>query len=81
MAWAMSSGGLGMSRSMDGPVDFTFAFASYLLPLAILELYMRACDSRSVAFKLGGAAVMLMATLATALGVFGAWVMMWSPHI
>jgi hypothetical protein len=51
------------------------------LPWAILELYLRACDSRAVPVKLGMAGVMLAAAGVTALGVFGAWMVMWSPHV
>jgi hypothetical protein len=81
MSWAIATGGLGMSRSLDGPFDMFIAFGSYLLPLAILEIYFLASTSRSGGVKLAVSGLMLGATGATALGVFGAWMMMWSPHI
>jgi len=81
MSWAIATGGLGMSRTLDGPFDMFIAFGSYLLPLAVLELYFLASSSRSGGVKLAVSGLMLGATAATALGVFGAWMMMWSPHI
>lgn len=81
MSWAIATGGVGMSRSLDGPFDMFIAFGSYLLPLAILEVYFLASESRSSAVKLAVSGLMLGATATTALGVFGAWTMMWSPHI
>lgn len=81
MAWAISTGGIGISRTMDGPFDVFIAFGSYLLPLAILELYFLASDSRSGGVKLAVSGLMAGATAATALGVFGAWMVMWSPHV
>ncbi len=53
MSWAIMTGGLGMSRSLDGPFDMFIAFGSYLLPLAILEIYFLASESRSSGGTLG----------------------------
>ncbi|WP_421786345.1 DUF2306 domain-containing protein [Hyphobacterium sp.] len=81
MAWAILTGGAGMSRSLDGPFDLFIAFGSYLVPLAVLEIYLAASDSHSRTFKLATSAVMVAAAGFTALGVFGAWTVMWSPHV
>ena len=81
MAWAIMTGGAGMSRSLDGPFDTFIAFGSYLLPLAVLEIYLAASDSRSGVFKLATSGLMVAAAGITALGVFGAWTVMWSPHV
>lgn len=81
MSWAIATGGVGMSRSLDGPFDMFIAFGSYLLPLAVLELYFVASDSRSGGLKLAVSGLMAAATATTALGVFGAWMVMWSPHV
>lgn len=81
MAWGISTRGVGIGERMNGPTDYVLAFACYLLPLAMLELYLRACDSRSAAIKLAMAAGMVVASAATALGIFGAWMVMWSPHV
>lgn len=81
MGWAMLTGGAGISRSLDGPFDLFIAYGSWAVPWLILELYMRACDSRSAGFKLAMTGVVTAGALFTAVGVFGAWMMMWSPHI
>lgn len=81
MAWAIASGGAGMSRSMNGPADIAMPYAAFLVPLVLLELYMRARDSRSSGFKLAVTVAILLGAGVTALGLFGAWMMMWSPNI
>lgn len=81
MAWGITTGGAGIGERMNGPADYALAYACFLLPWAVLELYLRACDSRAVAAKLGMAGVMLAAAGLTALGVFGAWMVIWSPHV
>ena len=81
MSWAIATGGLGMSRSLDGPFDLFIAFGSYLLPLAVLEIYFLASESKSSSIKLATSGLMLAAAGVTALGVFGAWTMMWYPHV
>jgi hypothetical protein len=42
MAWGLVTGGAGIEQGMSGPFDLVWAFATYLLPLAILELHLRA---------------------------------------
>lgn len=81
MAWSILTGGAGISRTMDGPFDLFIAFGSYLVPLAVLEIYFAASDSRSASFKLSAAGLTLAAATVTAIGVFGAWTIMWSPHV
>lgn len=81
MGWAILSGGAGMSRNMTGWFDSFIAWGSFLVPWLLLELYLRAQDSRSAPVKLAMAGVVLAAAAFTGLGVFGAWMMMWSPHI
>lgn len=80
MAWGISTGGAGIGAQMSGPTDYAFAFACYLLPLAVLEIYLRACDSRSGRAKLTMAAVLTAATLLMGVGIAGAYLVMWSPH-
>ena len=82
MGWIMlNQGAVGSTPNLDGPFDFFIAFASFLLPLALLELYMRAQDSRSALFKLAMAAVITLGGLVTAGGSFAAYMIIWSPHI
>ncbi|MFT6462118.1 MAG: hypothetical protein ACJA0K_001396 [Maricaulis maris] len=81
MAWAIASGGAGMSRSLNGPADILMPYAAFLVPLILLEFYMRARDSRSSGFKLAVTGAIALGAGITALGLFGAWMMMWSPNI
>ncbi len=81
MAWAIASGGAGMRRTLDGPTDILVPYLAFLVPLIILELYQKARDSHSAPFKLGVTALIVAGAGVTALGLFGAWMMMWSPNI
>ena len=81
MAWGIATGGAGIGERMNGPTDYILAYACFLLPWAVLELYMRASESRNAAVKLAMAGGMVVAAAVTALGVFGAWLVMWSPHM
>lgn len=60
-------------KSFTGPFLTTLAFAQFLLPLAVLEIYLR---SRGWAV----AALLGIASLATAGGVLGATMGMWLPR-
>ncbi len=61
-------------KSFTGPFLTVLAFAQYLLPLAVLELYLR---SRGAAV----AALLAVASLATAGGILGATMGMWLPRM
>lgn len=82
MAWIIAmQGPVGSTSRLDGPFDLTLAFGCYLLPLAMLELYFRAGRAKSATPKLAMAGLVLALTLVTAVGIFGAWMFMWSPHL
>ena len=61
----------GIARDMSGPLDLVISFSSYLLPLAMLELYFAAKRSPGAAAKLATAGLVLIAAGATSIGVFG----------
>jgi hypothetical protein len=61
----------GSTDDMTGPANIVIGFASYLLPLAVLELYFLAQRSPSVFAKCAAAALVLAASGATSLGVYG----------
>jgi hypothetical protein len=69
---ALSGNMRGMADDMTGPTDIVINFASYLLPLAVLEVYLLAKRSRSVSAKFATAALALAAAGATGIGVYGA---------
>ena len=63
-------------KTFTGPFVYTLAFAQFLLPLAVLELYLRARGrSMALAVTLG------LLSLATAGGIFGATMGLWLPRV
>ena len=65
-------------KTFEGPFLTFLAFAQYLLPLGMLELYLRARDGFGrIAVATGIGAL----TVATAIGVVMASMFMWLPHI
>ncbi|MEM9172994.1 MAG: DUF2306 domain-containing protein [Pseudomonadota bacterium] len=82
MAWVIvNQGGRGMTATMDGPADIVLMFGSYLIPLALTELYLRCQNSRRAVVTFGAAVVIGISTLVTAIGVFGTIMLMWRPHL
>ena len=61
----------GITEDMSGPTNIVIGFASYLLPIAVLELYLLARCSPSVLAKFATAALVLAAAGATSIGVYG----------
>lgn len=78
-SWIIANqGAVGMTRNLDGPFDTFVALASFMLPLAVLELYLRAQDSTRAIAKLAMALGLLALTAVTALGAFGTVTIMWA---
>lgn len=83
MFWVLANGGkpVGLGDALDGPVALILGFATYLLPLAVYELYLRTQDRAGAAGRVGMAALLVVLSLVTAVGVFGATVGMWLPRL
>lgn len=82
MAWVLiNQGPRGMNDTLSGPADIALQFSSYLVPLLVLELYQAAKRSSSSAAKTLASGLMVVATLVTAIGVFGAVSFMWWPRL
>ena len=80
LAWVViNQGPRGITAKMDGPFDVFWAFGSYLLPLAILEFYMRAKESRSVKMKIASAITISVSALLMMVGVAGLTLFLWLP--
>jgi hypothetical protein len=62
-----------------GPFASFMAFAQYLIPLALLELYLWVHTGGSAKARLATAIVIFLVTLAMALGIFGAIMGLWFP--
>ncbi|MES2015392.1 MAG: DUF2306 domain-containing protein [Pseudomonadota bacterium] len=67
--------------SFRGPFLDFLAFAQYLLPLAVLELFLRAQEWNSAAGRIAVAASLVALTVAMGIGIFGAAMGMWLPHM
>jgi predicted membrane protein DUF2306 len=61
----------GVTDDMTGPTNIVVGFASYLVPLGVLELYFLAKRSPSPVAKFATATVVLVAAVATSIGVYG----------
>lgn len=63
-------------KSFTGPFVYALSFAQFLLPLGVLELYLRT-RGRGLALAL----TLVLLSLATAAGIFGATMAMWLPRL
>jgi hypothetical protein len=80
MVWGIGTGGAGIGKNMSGPFDLFWGFATYLLPLAVLELYLRAERGSPAAQRAMAGGLWLAATLILA-GSGAAWFVMWWPYL
>lgn len=72
---------LGIEINYTGAVFITVSYLSWLLPLTIVELYLRAERSGRPTFKYGIAALLLVLALATAIASAAAVAFMWWPRM
>jgi hypothetical protein len=80
--WTTFNGAaVGMTRQFDGWFDLSWAFGCYLLPLAVLELYLRADERGSPQGKYATAACILFLTFLTGYGVYAAYAFVWQPFL
>lgn len=68
-------------KTFQGPFLTFISFASYLLPLAVLQLYLRAQDRAGAPFRLAMAGGLLALTVAMGVGIFAATLVMWVPRV
>ena len=83
MGWlTINQGPVGIDfETFTGPFLNFLNFAQYLLPLAILEFYLRAREGSSPSAQWAVAATIAIATLLTAVGIFAATAGMWLPEL
>jgi len=78
-AWIIVNGGpVGISKGMGGPFPLFWGFACYLLPLAMLELYLHASGPRR---RFAIAAALIVLTVLMSIGIFGITMFMWRPML
>lgn len=68
--WYLLTGGVGMTDNLDGPVNLIMNYACYLLPLAVLELYLRVKDRGTFGGRFATAAILLLSTGFMCVGIF-----------
>jgi hypothetical protein len=80
MGWMIVKIGLfGGPKTFDANFYAFWSFGSYLVPLALLELYFRAQDSASAAAKAAMAVLVVALTAAMAAGIAGATAIIYWP--
>jgi uncharacterized membrane protein len=67
--------------TFSGPFLTFMTFAQYLVPLAVLELYLRAKESGSAAGRFAMATGLFLLTLALAAGIFVVTMAVWVPQV
>jgi uncharacterized membrane protein len=71
-AWIIvNRGPVGIGDNFDGPFIYFWDFGCYLVPLAVLELYLRAKESPGPRPRLAMASGLIVLTLLMGVGVFG----------
>ena len=83
MCWlAVNGGPAGFDpETFTGPALSILAFAQYLLPLAVLEGYLRCRDGGGVLARWGMAAALALLTVAMSAGIAVAGIAMWLPRM
>jgi hypothetical protein len=69
------------SATFSGPLPVFWAYAEYLLPLAVLELYFRAQDHPGVVRRIATAALLFVLTLGMGAGIFATAAAQWAPKV
>lgn len=81
IVWGASTGGIGIGEALDGPFDRALAYANSIIPLAVLEGYLRAERATEAWPKYAMAALLAACALLIFGGSIGAWLAMWGPYI
>ena len=68
-------------KAWGGPFFMVWGYASTLVPLAVLELYLRAEANGGPRARLVVASGMLVLTILTGIGITGVYMGMWRPLI
>lgn len=67
--------------TFTGPTLSFLAFAEFLVPLAVLEIYFAVQRHGRAALRIGFAASLFVLTAATGVGIFGALMGLWLPRL
>ena len=82
MGWIVLTGGIGINfETFTGPFLTFWFFGQMFVPLAVLELYIRARESKNVKLKFVASVALSIATLVMMVGIGSATLGMWLPRI
>ncbi|MFZ6680852.1 DUF2306 domain-containing protein [Undibacterium sp. Tian12W] len=83
MFWiAINHGPAGFNpKTFEGPFLSFLSFANSLIPLLVLELYLRTQDSKSTLARYSMAGGLLVLSVASGIGIAVAFMGMWRPHL
>jgi hypothetical protein len=82
MFWLVIKGPVGFDpATFQGPFITFLSFAQYLLPLAVLEIYLRTKERAGALGRLVTATGLFVLTVAMGVGIFAATMGMWMPRI
>ncbi len=80
LAWfIINRGPVGVTDKMDGAFDLFWAFGCYLVPLVVLEFYLRAKEDCSTAKQYISGITLVAGILIMLVGVVGTTALMWWP--
>ena len=68
-------------ETFRGPLLVALAWSQSLVPLALLELYLRARDGRSSVARWSVSALLFIATIGMGVGIVGAFMGLWQPRL
>ena len=80
MLWILVAGPAGLGDNLTGPVGVALNFAQYLLPLMVLELYLRARSGKGNVRRGATAALLSVLTVGMGAGIVMATIVLWAPH-
>jgi predicted membrane protein DUF2306 len=69
------------TATFTGPLPTALSFAQYLIPLAVLEIYLRAQDRPGALRRIATAGMLFVLTLAMAAGLFALTMAIWVPQV
>jgi len=82
LSFLLARGALGFdATSLDGPFFTFLSFAQYLVPLAVLETYLRVQDHPGAMRRMATAIMLFVLTLGMVAGLFGVGAAIWAPQV
>jgi tetratricopeptide (TPR) repeat protein len=82
LSFVLNHGPFGFDpATFSGPFLTFITFAQYLVPLALLEMYMRVKESPGAVGRMATAGMLFVLTLAMAAGIFAVTMAVWLPEV